>query len=548
MRGRQISLGRALLWGAAPAFVLYLLGRGSKPGIVDYLANLLVLVGFHLLCFRAIARSFSGIPVDRFNPPPPPCGPLTASGMPLAPRTLRVALARGRRGVHYGGPRRKLRHHARPFGSTGMADRVVLLSIPQLRRRDVTPGCLASLDALAARGAISELVPPFPGLAAASFATLTTGTGPYEHGLVGNSYFDRRGRRVVLGPLPDSEVMAPRIWDRLRAARPESRSLVWFGPNTGGASVALSAGLEPPWRLATNPPELADRLVAKFGPFPCPEANRAEPPRLECTSWMLKTAADVIASEAPELAIVRVPYLGQVARRFGPDGREAGRAILALESALAPFLKSLARDTLVLAATESVSTPVSGPIYPNRVLRALGLLALGPADGGGLDIDLQRSAAFALADHQVAHIYLNDPGQAATVASAFAGLHGDGVATVAPGPRRASLGLDHPRSGDVVLVSDPDRWFAPDWWSSADERPRGPAASGLAATGASGPVESEHVRGSLGAPAPNASYLGVVVASARDVLGNAPQVATRDLAAIALTTLGVKEAEFATHS
>ena len=97
-----------------------------------------------------------------------------------------------------------------------MAERVILLSIPQLRRRDVTPGCLASLDSLAAKGAISELIPPFPGLAASSFATLTTGTGPYQHGLVGNRYFDRDSRQVVPGPLPDSAVMAKRGFSFLR--------------------------------------------------------------------------------------------------------------------------------------------------------------------------------------------------------------------------------------------------------------------------------------------------------------------------------------------
>ena len=418
-----------------------------------------------------------------------------------------------------------------------MAGRVVLLSIPQLRRRDVTPGCLASLDRLAARGAISELTPGFPGLAAPSFATLTTGTGPYEHGLVGNSYFDRQARKVVPRPLPDSAVTAPRLWDRLREIRPGARTLVWFGPNTRGAHVDLSAGIESPWKLVTSPVGLAEELISKFGPFPSQEASHDEPPRLEVTSWMLATAAHAIASEAPELAIIRVPYLGQVARRFGPDGREAGRAILALESVLAPFLKGLDPETLVLAATESVSTPVSEPIYPNRVLRSLGLLSLVNNDGGGLDIDLDHSAAFALADHQIAHVYLNDPGQAANVASAFTGPHRDGVATVAPGNRRAMLGLDHPRSGDVVLVADPDHWFAPDWWTAPEEQPRGAIGSGLAVPGTSGPIESAHVRGSLGAPSPNDSYLGVAVASRPGVLGDSPRIASRDLAEVALTAL-----------
>lgn len=420
-----------------------------------------------------------------------------------------------------------------------MADRVILLSIPQLRRRDVTPGCLASLDSVSAKGGVSDLVPPFPGLAASSFATLTTGTGPYEHGLVGNTYFDRQARRVVPRPLPDSAVTAPRIWSRLKQARPDARTLLWFCPNSEGADVALSASIDREWNVETNPPELAAKLLEKFGPYPCPASAKGEPPRLECTNWILKSAASVWAEERPDLAIIRLPYLGQVARRFGPDGRDAGRAILALESILKPFANIIPKDALLLAATESVSTPVSGPVFPNRVLRALNLLALMPSPEGGLDVDLEKSAAFALADHQICHIYLNDPSQAATVASAFAGMHGEGVATVAPLARRAELGLDHPRSGDVILIADPDRWFAPDWWTKADERPKGKAPSGLLAMGASGLVNEEHVLGSLGAPPPGTSYLGVVVSSRPGVLRNSPRIQARDLSDIILRTLGI---------
>ncbi|MEO6810759.1 MAG: alkaline phosphatase family protein [Isosphaeraceae bacterium] len=415
-----------------------------------------------------------------------------------------------------------------------MAERVVLLSIPQLRHKDVTPGALASLDRMAGRGALAELVPAFPGLAASSFATLMTGTGPYEHGLIGNSYYDRAEGRVRVGPLPDSVVQAPRLWDRLRAVKPGARSMLWFAPNFRGATVDLGAWVESDWQLATEPPALAKGLLDRFGPFPSP-VSRGEPPRLEVSTWLLKAAAQVIADEQPTLAVVRVPYLGQVARRFGPDGREAGRAIRELESILAPFLATLDRATLTIAVTESVTTPVSGPIYPNRVLRGLGLLALKPDDKGGLAIDLGQSAAFALADHQVCHIYLNDPDQAATIASAFAGAHNDGVDTVAPGAARAGLGLDHPRAGDVVLVACPDRWFAPDWWLTAEEAPKSSGlGSALISFSTDIPLDPTHVKGSLGAPPPNADYLGVIVASQPNALGSMPQVSARDVAQLVL--------------
>lgn len=416
-----------------------------------------------------------------------------------------------------------------------MTERVVLLSIPQLLRRDVTPGALASLEALGCRGGIAELAPVFPGLAATSFATLVTGVGPYEHGVVGNTYFDREARRLVRPPLPDSANLAPKLWDRLRQARPGARTLLWFDPNSRGTSADLSARVDGGWSLVTGPTALAADLTARFGPFPKPSPNPGEPPRLEATAWILKTAGAVIQAERPDLAIVRVPYLGQVARRFGPDGREANRAILELEAVLAPFLAGLPEGTLVLAATESVSTPVSGPIQPNLVLRGLGLLALNDAPGGGFDVDLSRSAAFAVADHQLCHVYLNDPAQAGPVASAFSGPHGDGIAAVAAGDQRARLGLLHPRVGDVVLVSCPDRWFCSDWWHQPSEAPLPTACdSGLAPGRFHVPIDPAHVKGSMGAPPPHESYYGTVVCSQPRPLLDRDRLATRDLAGLVL--------------
>jgi hypothetical protein len=112
------------------------------------------------------------------------------------------------------------------------------------------------------------------------------------------------------------------------------------------------------------------------------------------------------------------------------------------------------------------------------------------------------------------------------------------VATVACGSHRAALGLDHPRSGDVVLVACPDRWFAPQWWSGRGERPAHPdEGSALAVVGGSG--DPSRVHGSLGAPPPSDDYLGVIVTSHAEILGGAPQVSARDLCRLLSPGLGL---------
>ncbi len=156
-----------------------------------------------------------------------------------------------------------------------------------------------------------------------------------------------------------------------------------------------------------------------------------------------------------------------------------------------------------------------------------------------MDISLEGSAAFALADHQICHVYLNDPAQMGPVAAAFAGPQGDGIAQVASLGQRAALGLDHPRSGDILLIAAPDRWFAPDWWDRPEEAPRAASgsASGLAHSTAGGLLlDPTHVQGSLGAPAPGEEYLGVVVSSEPLTDGGSVggRLAAHDLAALLL--------------
>lgn len=393
-----------------------------------------------------------------------------------------------------------------------MYQRAVLLSVPQLQVRHVTPGGLASLERIARRGGTTSMELTFPGLAASAFTTLVTGVGPNKHGILGTRYYDRERRELVKAPVPDEAVEAPRIWQRLREVRPGARVLLWFPPTGIGADVDYGAWLDGDGIVRTRPEGLAAELERAVGPFPR-DPVRGEPPRLAANLWMLRTASLVIAEKRPELAIVRVPYLGQIARRYGPDGREAGRAVRELESGLAPFLDKLGRDVAVLAATETLVTPVGTIVRPNLVLRELGLLELRPAPGGGTEVDFDASAAFAVTDDQLCHVYVNDKMNTAVVASVFASEAMEGIAGVVTSFRqKVLLGIDHPRVGDAVVVAQPDAWFAPDWWENKKERPARDQ-SGLLRSSMLGPHDEDQVAGSLGGPPPGPDYLGVLVSS-----------------------------------
>ena len=148
-----------------------------------------------------------------------------------------------------------------------MADRVVVLSIPQLRRRDITPGGLGSLEAVASRGEMSALLPPFPGLAAPAFATLMTGLEPNKHGLIGNTFYDRVAEKMVNVPLADSAIHAKKLWQIAGEVRPGARTMLWFAPNCRGADVETMAWVDQPRRLRCKPDSITSELEAKFGPL-----------------------------------------------------------------------------------------------------------------------------------------------------------------------------------------------------------------------------------------------------------------------------------------
>jgi predicted AlkP superfamily pyrophosphatase or phosphodiesterase len=115
----------------------------------------------------------------------------------------------------------------------------------------------------------------------------------------------------------------------------------------------------------------------------------------------------------------------------------------------------------VIVLSEYGITDVSRPVHVNRRLREAGLLEVTTNPAGEL-LDTFASRAFAVSDHQVAHVYVNDPKALPAARDALTGL--EGVAEILDGEGKRAHGLDHPRAGDLVLVADADAWFTYYYW------------------------------------------------------------------------------------
>ena len=355
---------------------------------------------------------------------------------------------------------------------------VLLLAIPGLRQEDLAR--MPVLASLAAAGRCVPLAPGFPALTCPVQASLTTGEPPAAHGIVANGLFDRRTNHLEMWISPDSVHRAPRLWDRVKAARPDVRTAAWFLLQSKHATadlVCLPAprhnpdGTETMW-CHTNPEPLYAALRETLGEFPLhkfwgPVAG------IESSRWIARSFVEASRPAPPHCAVVYLPHLDYAAQRTGPDSPPAlaacGELDAEIGTLLADFGALVGPESLtVLVVGEYAIRPVSHALHPNRVLREAGLLTVCDT-GDGEILDLAGSRAWTLADHQVGHVYLRDPADAATVADLFRGRAGVGrvlvgddlvaAGLVAPGAPRADG-----RCGDVVIESALDSWQTYFYW------------------------------------------------------------------------------------
>ncbi len=359
-------------------------------------------------------------------------------------------------------------------------EHLIFLSVPGLRRTDVDAGRTPTLYAWANRGALAEIAPTFPCVTSCVQASMWTGTPPGQHGVIANGFFHRDRREVEFWVGHNDVVSGEPVWESLCRNRPTCTSAVWHAQNIKGASadfiVTPAPSHEPDGATRlwcySKPDGLYSQLLADLGHFPLqhywgPLSN------IESTRWILRAASWLHERQAPNFHWIYIPHLDYAAQKFGPNSPQALASLAELDLELARFAETIAEsgrgvEPTVLIAGEYALTDVSGVVYPNRILRNAGLLRTLGGDEPTENIDLQRSDAFAVVDHQLAHVCVNavDPRERDAVVARIVDLFRGtvGIAGVYAGDDRSMMGMLHPRSGDVILVSDDAHWFAYYWW------------------------------------------------------------------------------------
>jgi predicted AlkP superfamily pyrophosphatase or phosphodiesterase len=325
------------------------------------------------------------------------------------------------------------------------------------------------LSALAADGAMAPIRAITPAVTCSAQATFLTGLMPRDHGIVGNGWYFRDIAQVMLWKQANQLVTGEKVWETARRRDPSCTTAKMFWWYNMYSSAEWSVTPRPIYRadglkvvdIYSHPADIRDRVVAEHGAFPFfnfwgPTAN------IRSSEWIADTSMSVDKWYSPTLLLVYLPHLDYNLQRLGPDDpqiREDVRAIDAICGKLIAHCRERGRRIIVLS--EYGLVPVSGPVHINRVLREAGLLAI--RDELGTDtLDAGASEAFAVADHQIAHVYVRNPARIEEVANLLRSVPGIDLVLDRRGQRE--LGLDHERSGELVAVSARDRWFTYYFW------------------------------------------------------------------------------------
>lgn len=345
---------------------------------------------------------------------------------------------------------------------------VIVINVVGLSPRHIgtdTP----NLSALAKRGSLRPLATTTPAVTCTVQSTLLTGLLPAEHGAVANGWFFRELGEILFWRQSARLVSGERVWETARRYDETftCANLFWWYAMHSTADISVTPR---PMYLAdgrkipdcwASPIGIREELTQRLGPFPL-FSFWGPATTIKSTQWIADCAMHIRRTRAPTLTLAYLPHLDYDLQRLGPDGAGIPCALREVDAVCGELIEDAERDgASVIVLSEYGITRVETPIHVNRALRRAGWLQV-RSELGRDQLDLAASSAFAVADHQIAHVYVTRAELLDEVSALVQSL--PGVEAVFPRSAQSSLGLDHPRSGELVALARADAWFTYYHW------------------------------------------------------------------------------------
>ncbi len=326
------------------------------------------------------------------------------------------------------------------------------------------------ISALAAEGFARPMQTVFPAVTCSVQSSLLTGLPPREHGIVGNGWYDRELAEVFFWKQSNRLVHGERLYEAARRIDPAYTTAKMFWWYNMYADVDYSVTPRPTYPADgrkifdtySHPATLKDELQKRLGNFPLlkfwgPGAD------ITSTAWIADASTAVIGKHRPSLTLVYLPHLDYNLQRLGPSDPRISEDIVAVDAEAGKVIasaKEQGADVVVLS--EYAITAVDTPVHINRVLRQHDLLKVRQESTGWETLDGGASRAFAVADHQIAHVYIREQDDVARVKFLLAET--TGIDRVFNKGEQEAIGMNHKRSGDLVVLSEPGCWFTYYFW------------------------------------------------------------------------------------
>jgi predicted AlkP superfamily pyrophosphatase or phosphodiesterase len=354
----------------------------------------------------------------------------------------------------------------------------ILLDVVGLEMRHLDSGLLPNIAKISENGEAAKLKPTFPAVTSTVQASILSGKYPREHGIISNGLYDRSTYNVLFWEQSSSLVQTQRVWDTVKQEKNSKKTAVLFWQNTMYANSDIVVTPRPihlddkmvMW-CYSKPVGYYEKLKEKFGefnlasywgPFASPKSSE----------WIANAAEYTLESERPNFLFVYIPHADYSAQRFGKttvqvrdDLKKADEIVGRLVQKVSDL--GIRDETQFIIISEYAFNDVKAAVPLNLVLRDAGLLSIRTIHEKEY-LDFEYSKAFAMVDHQVAHVYIKN-GYERETRKALENT--EGVEKILDSSGKKELAIDHERSGDLIAVSARDRWFSYYWWYDENRAP-----------------------------------------------------------------------------
>jgi predicted AlkP superfamily pyrophosphatase or phosphodiesterase len=312
-----------------------------------------------------------------------------------------------------------------------------------------------------------------PAVTCTAQSTYITGKNPSQHGIVGNGWYFKEECEVKFWRQSNKLVQAEKLWEKLKRRDKTFSCANLFWWYNMYSSVDYSVTPRPNYLadgrkipdIYTHPSDLRDSLQRKYGRFPLfnfwgPKAS------IKSSKWIAEAAMYVDGLYQPTLNLIYLPHLDYALQKYGLDFKKIGKDLQEVDSLVNELITYFAgHNVQVILLSEYGITNVTRPVHLNRYLREMGFLTIRRERGLEL-LDPGASRAFAVADHQIAHVYLNDRNLKSKVKALLETV--PGVQAVLD---TKDSWIMHERCGDLLVIADKDSWFTYYYWKKDSEAP-----------------------------------------------------------------------------